>query len=162
MNLKYMAAVLIFLIDQLVKSWIRSMPNGHVFYRCPPLFEFISSTNTGAAFSLFSGNPLLLAAVSVLILGFLLVYFRKTMNLTLCAQYALACLLGGALGNLWDRVFLGGVTDYIRILLFRFPVFNLADIAITLSVAVLLMMTVTNRLEVCTGENNGRKTESHR
>lgn len=53
---------------------------------------------------------------------------------------SLSVLLGGGIGNLIDRVIWGGVTDYIRLLFIRFPVFNFADICITVSVAVLSVL----------------------
>ena len=53
---------------------------------------------------------------------------------------SLSVLLGGGIGNLIDRVIWGGVTDYIRLLFIRFPVFNFADICITVSVAVLFVL----------------------
>ena len=59
------------------------------------------------------------------------------------------------MGNLIDRIAYAGVTDYIRLLLFDFPIFNLADMAITGSIAVLLILLLTGRLEETTGEKDG-------
>ena len=155
MCIRILVFALVFAADQLIKHFIRMMPDGYVFFRIDPLFEIVSCTNTGAAFSLLSGHPLLLAVLSLIIALLLSVYIKRTMHLNAGAKTALACLLGGGLGNLWDRLFLGGVTDYIRLLFFRFPVFNLADIAVTLSVGTLVYMTLTNQIEIHTGDTNG-------
>ena len=64
-------------------------------------------------------------------------------------------MIGGGVGNLIDRIAYAGVTDYIRLLLFDFPIFNLADMAITGSIAVLLILLLTGRLEETTGEKDG-------
>ena len=68
----------------------------------------------------------------------------------------LACLflIGGGLGNLVDRILFGGVTDYIRLLFVRFPIFNFADVMITCSVFVLILLMMTNRLEESAGEKH--------
>ena len=59
----------------------------------------------------------------------------------------LSVLVGAGAGNLLDRILFGGVTDYIRLLWIPFPVFNLADICITVSVAVLSYCIITGRLD---------------
>jgi len=143
------------LADQLIKNAVRSMPQGYAFLRIPGLVEFIHSTNTGAAFSIFSGNAGYLAVVSAVLLFVLGIFLCRSLSLTMPAQIAFSCLIGGGIGNLIDRVIYGSVTDYIRLLPIRFPVFNLADIAITVSVSSLLLMMLTRRLEVQTGEMYG-------
>ena len=77
------------------------------------------------------------------------------MRLTRTAQTAICCMIGGGVGNLIDRIVYAGVTDYIRLLLFDFPVFNLADIAITGSGVVLLILILMGKLEQTTGEEHG-------
>ena len=119
-------------LDQAIKAGIRKMPVHTVFYEIPGVFALTHSVNTGAAFSLFSGRPILLAVVSAV---------------TGAAWMSFACLLGGGIGNLFDRVFFSGVTDYIVLQFVDFPIFNLADMAITGSVGVLLLLLLTNTLE---------------
>ena len=133
--------------DQAVKAIIRSFPEGTVLLRLEPLVEITHCVNTGAAFSMLSGRTVLLSVVSALLLAAVAVFVCRSMRLTRAGRLAFACLLGGGIGNLIDRVLLGGVTDYIRLLLFRFPVFNLADIAITMSIAVLMLLLLRGRLE---------------
>ena len=133
--------------DQAVKAIIRQFPEGAVLLRLEPFLEITHCVNTGAAFSMLSGRTALLSVVSALLLAAVSVIIWRSMCLTRAGYLAFACLLGGGIGNLIDRMLLGGVTDYIRLLLFRFPVFNLADIAITMSIAVLMLLLLRGRRE---------------
>ena len=142
-------------LDQAIKSLIRLTPVGSTLFEVPGVFSLTHSINTGAAFSLFSGRPMLLAILSIGLLAAIIFYARKSLRLTKPARVALACMLGGGIGNQMDRVFLSGVTDYIRLLFIDFPVFNLADMAITLSVMLLLFLLLTDALEETTEEKHG-------
>ena len=93
--------------------------------------------------------------ISVILLVVLGVFLYRSLALSPAAQIAFSCLIGGGIGNLIDRVLYGSVTDYIRLIPIRFPVFNLADIAITTSVSALLLMILIGRLEIRTGETHG-------
>ena len=134
--------------DQAVKAYIRHRMQGQTLFEIPGIVAITPSFNTGAAFSLLTGQPVFLAVASVVLLLAISFYASRTMHLTRAAQTAFCCMIGGGAGNLIDRMVFGGVTDYIRLLLFHFPVFNLADMAITGSIAVLLILLLTGRLEV--------------
>lgn len=140
--------------DQLFKMLIRSFPVGTVVLRLHPVAEITHCVNRGAAFSMFSDHPVLLAVCSFLLICLMLYIAFCLMSLTKAGRLSVAVLLGGGVGNLIDRLAFGGVTDYIRVLFVRFPVFNLADIAITLSVAALILLLLTGKLEN-TGEKYG-------
>ena len=139
-------------IDQLIKLFIRSIPLGVVVFRLPPLLEITHCINTGAAFSLFSGHTALLAVGSAMLIYIITYVFFSSFRLSAAGRAAYAVLLGGGIGNLVDRLLLGGVTDYIRLLFIHFPVFNFADIAITGSAAILMVLMFTDRLEIKAGE----------
>lgn len=142
-------------LDQLVKTWVRAQPLGAALCTLPGVLEIVPSRNTGAAFSLLSGHTAALAVFSAVLLVLLCTYVRRVLHLTRAADMALYVLIGGGVGNLLDRAFYGGVTDYIRLLLFNFPIFNLADVAITASVAVLIGLLLTGKLEKYRGEGHG-------
>jgi signal peptidase II len=92
--------------------------------------------NSGVAFGLASGGGALLIALSVAALTFVAVLFAR--NPARPRMWlAVGLLAGGAIGNLIDRVRAGAVTDYIDVL--SWPPFNLADVAITLGVLVLVL-----------------------
>lgn len=141
--------------DQAIKASIRRLPTGQTVFEIPGLVAVTPSFNTGAAFSLLSGRPLLLAAVSAALLLALCIYAARSIRLTRAAETALCVLIGGGVGNLIDRILYAGVTDYIRLLPFEFPIFNLADMAVTGSIAVLIILLFMGKLENTAGEEDG-------
>ena len=106
------------------------------------LLSFEYRPNTGAAFSMFSGNViwLILFTTVVLIVGLFLFFKFRNKNWF----FNIACILifGGALGNLWDRVFLGYVRDFIRFDFVEFAIFNFADICLNIGVALLIVWMI--------------------
>lgn len=156
MNVKHIAIpFMVAIADQSLKALVRQYPVGHVFYRLNGIVEFTHASNVGAAFSLFSGQTLFLLVVSAGLLSGIVVFAFFSMRLTKPAKTAVLFLLGGGVGNLIDRVFFSCVTDYIRLMFIRFPIFNLADIAITSSVACLIWLSLNDRLEEETKEIHG-------
>ncbi len=140
-------ALLIAAADQLIKAYVREIPVGETVFEISGVVSLTHCVNTGAAFSILAGHTFLLAAFSLTLLVAVWIYAATRMNLTVPARIAIACMIGGGLGNLLDRLFRFGVTDYIRLQFIDFPVFNLADIAITGSIAVLLILLATDTLE---------------
>ncbi|MGM9936382.1 MAG: signal peptidase II [Candidatus Ornithomonoglobus sp.] len=125
------AAAVITLLDQLMKLRIlRNYTPGTVFGGIPGVADFLYVKNTGAAFSILSGNTSVLSIISVLFCIAVIVYWviKKPSHPMLCLAAAL--LFAGALGNAVDRVAYGFVVDFIAIKWFSFPVFNIADMAI--------------------------------
>lgn len=91
--------------------------------------------NTGAAFSIFSGKTMYLALftlVVVVALTFFLISQKKKNTDKKMYLYSIAMMIGGAIGNMIDRFFLGYVVDFIDFTLINFAVFNVADIFITI------------------------------
>lgn len=129
--------IAVLVVDQATKAYVRaSMTVGQSHPVVPDLFWFTRVQNEGAAFGLFAGRQWLLAliaAVVVVVIGYVLV--RKAPQSTR-ANVSLALISAGAVGNLIDRVVLGSVTDFFD--LGWFPVFNVADIALDVGVALLV------------------------
>ncbi|OGS12765.1 MAG: signal peptidase II [Elusimicrobia bacterium RIFOXYA2_FULL_58_8] len=136
MKLVSPAAVLaVFVLDRLTKAWTLE----HLFSRSItvlPFFRLTYAENTGVAFGMFHGNNLFFVAVSVVLVAALLYFRRRIRDLGLAAEAGLALVLGGALGNLYDRLAYGFVVDFFDFSFFP-AVFNVADSAITAG-AVLL------------------------
>ena len=151
----WMIPLVVIGIDQWIKHGVRCLSNGVPFFRISGILELVPSFNTGAAFSLLHGHNAVLIMLSIVLLAFLCLYTKKTLRLTKGARVSCLCLLSGGIGNLIDRILYGGVTDYIRLLFINFPIFNLADIVITCSVLVLILLTLTNRLEDTSGDRHG-------
>jgi signal peptidase II len=130
------------LADQLTKAWASDHlagTGGRPFI--PGLLELTYTTNTGAAFSLFSGSSRLLGLVSLAVaLGVVVWIWRQPRTAhSLARGLALGLLLGGAVGNGVDRWRLGAVVDFLALVPVSFPVFNLADVAINLAVLCFLI-----------------------
>lgn len=140
-------AALLAAADQALKALIRTHPQGAVLFSVPSILEITHRANTGAAFSLLAGNPLLVTLLSAALLAGLCAVMLRVLHPTRTARIALAFVIGGGAGNLIDRLAFGEVTDYVRLLFIRFPVFNLADVCITGGVVLLMLLALTGRLE---------------
>ena len=102
----------------------------------PPFFNIIYTKNLGVSFSLFYNNhklgPWILGFVSLAIIIFITLILKKESKIR--SKIALSCVIGGALGNLFDRFYYGGVIDFLDFHFFKYhwPAFNIADMAIVL------------------------------
>ena len=107
------------------------------------------------AFSLLSGHPWLLGGLSLLILaaGFILLRKKEIPRLPFIGLMLMA---GGAAGNMTDRFLRGYVTDMIEPLFVRFPVFNLADTAITVGCALTALWLVFSKTPPAAGADSGK------
>ncbi len=124
-------------------QWSKRQASAHLAYREPVhvVGEFVRLTyarNSGIAFSLFAGRGLPLWIFSLVAVVAVVALFARHAHLAPGRQLALACILGGAIGNLIDRVSTGLVVDFILLSWGRheFPVFNVADIAVTSGVTL--------------------------
>ncbi len=132
-------AAVVLSLDQVSKHLVLSrLPVGGAWNPIPvlqPFFTITHVTNTGAAFGLFQDWGTLFAIIAVLVVIGMVVFYRYLPPDAMRLRVSLGLQLGGALGNLVDRVRLGTVVDFID---FKFwPVFNLADTAIVCGVSIL-------------------------
>ena len=150
--LSIIIAAVFFFSDFFVKRYIlANISVGETFGRFTSLFDFTYVQNTGAAFSIMSGKMGILSLVSVAFCVGVVVYWilKKPTQKLFCVS--LAMIFGGALGNAIDRIFYGFVVDFIETTFIDFPVFNIADIGITVGVALLMIHFIFFDKE----ENNG-------
>ena len=126
-------AVLIIIADQAVKYLVVSGMNVG-----DTAFSILNIQNKGAAFSLLSGKLSLLSIISVAFCICAVIYWikKKPTHPLLCTSITM--MFAGAFGNAIDRIFRGFVIDYIQTSFINFPVFNIADIGITVG-AILLV-----------------------
>ena len=138
------------LVDQWTKAWIDT--NMRLYETrpiLPGLFELQYVRNTGAAFGFLSGShadfriPFFIG-ISVVAIGVILYLFSKLEGSEWMAAVSLSLILGGAVGNLIDRIRLGEVIDFLLLHYrkFQWPAFNVADMAITAGVFLLLFRMV--------------------
>lgn len=132
-----LTAALIFIIDRLTKIWAQNaIPLGGSHPVISNIFYLTLVHNKGVAFGLFSGMPLLvfISVLFIVVIAFVFAKYSKEAT-GLANRLSIGFLLGGALGNLYDRVVFGHVVDFLD---FRiWPVFNAADSAITVGAVIL-------------------------
>lgn len=146
----FAAAAAVVVLDQATKALVLgSLQHGEA-RALAPFFNLVLVTNKGAAFSLFASasgwqTPFFIAValIAVGVVGWMIM--RDPGKRVLCA--GLALILGGALGNLWDRIALGHVVDFLDFHAFgeHFPAFNVADSAITVGAAILILESFMHR-----------------
>ena len=127
-------------IDQLTKLWVITGLLDRVITVIPGVLDFEYVKNTGAAFGWFSEGTAILAALSVvmsIVIIFVLIKYRKSEGRFFAIS--LAMILGGAIGNLIDRVARGYVVDFIEPTFVNFAVFNVADCFVTIGTACIVI-----------------------
>ncbi|MBI1897207.1 MAG: signal peptidase II [Acidobacteria bacterium] len=143
-------AVAVFVLDRVTKVLIeRSVSAWESLHIIPGFFDIVHTKNRGAAFGMFADGSselrtILLIGVSLAVLLFVaLLLFRPARGVvaTRLTLVGLSLVLGGALGNLYDRILNGMVTDFLEFYVgeYRFAAFNVADSAITTGAALLIL-----------------------
>ena len=132
-------AIVFFLIlaDQAIKFLVVSlMELGESIPVFAGIFHITYIENPGAAFGLFANQRLVFIVAGLLVIAAACLMYRRLMSEKAIIRWGVALLLGGAVGNLIDRLRIGGVIDFLD---FRiWPVFNIADIGICVGVALLM------------------------
>jgi signal peptidase II len=139
----------LFTLDQLTKWLVRqNIPYGAEIPIIPGFFSLVHASNTGAAFSLFTGNNfffigLALAALAVVV--FLLIRDSRAskteQRLNNITKISFGLLASGILGNVTDRIFRGAVTDFLHFYIseYSWPSFNVADSCICIAAGLLIL-----------------------
>jgi signal peptidase II len=141
--------VAVLVLDRITKLYIQH--NFSLFDMVvviPNVFNIVHAENPGAAFSMLADAPLavrravlvLLSGAVMVTIGFMLFRNRGQLE-SMATVTGLALVLGGALGNFWDRVIVGTVTDFIQVFLgsYEYPSFNVADSAIFCGAVLLIL-----------------------
>jgi len=142
-------SVIIFIIDQIVKLIVGFTLNLNTSATIIKNFFFISNVhNYGAAFSILYGNRFFLVIVSIIALVFVYYFLLKNKSFSWMDISIYSLLIGGILGNLFDRIIYGYVVDYLDFYIFgyNFPIFNIADICIVCSVFLIIIDTLRGGL----------------
>ncbi|HEX4783956.1 MAG TPA: signal peptidase II [Candidatus Sulfotelmatobacter sp.] len=146
-SIHFLLALLIVLLDR----WTKRLVAAHIamyshIQIIPGFFRLTHTENTGAAFSLFADSPshwktmLLIGFSVVAMIVVSAMLWKQTRALTI-TSIALSLILGGAVGNLWDRIASGRVVDFLLFYVkqYQWPVFNLADSSIVVGAALLVI-----------------------
>jgi signal peptidase II len=139
-------AGLVILLDRLSKIWVvNNIPLYSEAAPIPalyPYFSFLHSANTGVAFGLFQGGTLIFTIIAAIAVVAIAIYSFRSGSQSWLMSVSLGLMLGGAAGNLWDRIAYGAVVDFIKIQAsdsLVWPMFNLADSAIVVGTGLLII-----------------------
>ena len=149
-NKIYYITSLVLLIDQIIKIIVNNcMRLFDEIKIIPNFFSIYYVKNTGAAFSILEDNTTLLIFITVIFILIIHKFIKKEKNFTKLSTISLGMVLGGMFGNLIDRIIHHGVIDYLSFNIFGygFPVFNFADIGITVGVSLMILDMILEKKE---------------
>ncbi len=132
-----LAALITVSMDQGLKTLLKNADQPLI----PGVVKLLGIRNTGVSFGLLAGHPEMVALVTLALI-LLAGLFLRRMRLGGLGALGAGLMLGGALGNLLDRLIYGAVVDYLKLLFMDFPVFNLADVAILLGAGLLVLEAI--------------------
>ncbi|HEX7343327.1 MAG TPA: signal peptidase II [bacterium] len=158
--------IVILILDQISKAWVRSSMALWESHRVlgDHFFRLTHVRNTGVAFGVQAGSRIFLIAFSVIASIFLIYILLKAhreqqTQYPPLVRFALALILGGAVGNLIDRIFFGYVTDFLDFdfpdfIMERWPVFNVSDSAVTVGVTLwIICIVLFSKRKQATGDS---------
>jgi signal peptidase II len=138
-------SLLVVILDQAAKQIAEAQLTPHQAVNLFPYFDWYLTYNTGAAFSFLANaggwQRWLFTVIAIVISIVIVQWVRKLPSEDTLTAASLCLILGGAIGNLIDRVYLGHVIDYIQVWLgsYPFPAFNIADASISVGAALLIL-----------------------
>jgi len=138
-------SLLVLVLDQATKIWIQDVFQPYESLEVLPFFNLVLAFNTGAAFSFLSDSGgwqrWFFIGLALLVSVVLVLWLRKLGDDERRTGWGLALVLGGAVGNVIDRIWLGHVVDFLDFYWadYHWPAFNVADMAITCGVVLLLI-----------------------
>lgn len=141
----YILSIIFLVMDQLIKILLsKAMMLNDTVVIIKDFFSITLVHNTGAAFSILSGNLFLLILIGLITVICISYYINKENNINKLYIIIYSLLFGGILGNLIDRIIHGYVIDYLSFKFgkYYFPVFNLADIFIVISAILIILSSI--------------------
>ncbi|HEX4856919.1 MAG TPA: signal peptidase II [Limnobacter sp.] len=137
-------SAMLILLDQITKLWIQSRLDLGAVVEITSFFNLVYVLNPGAAFSFLADQEgwqkHFLSAVAV-VASIIILFMMRSSSHRKFAMFCLACILGGAIGNLIDRILHGAVIDFLDFYIqtYHWPAFNVADVAITMGAVGLII-----------------------
>jgi signal peptidase II len=158
--LSFIVSILIVIADKLTKYLaVEFLMDKKPIVLINNLIELHFVKNYGAAFGIMQNQRWLFIVITIIVLLAIIIFIiRANDRLHILTKISLGSLLGGASGNLIDRIRLTYVVDFIKVdlgRLYDFPVFNIADIFIVIGTILLVLLILFDRHEVKQGVNNG-------
>lgn len=157
-NLVFILTAIIIILDQVTKfAAIKHLKHQKPIVIIEDFFQLNYVENRGAAFGILQGRRLLFLVITIIVVLVISFYLIKYYNqMTPLTRISFAMLIGGAVGNLIDRIRWGYVVDFISVKLinkYDFPVFNIADICVVLSTLFIIYLVLFDKIEI--GDKNG-------
>ncbi|WP_144509343.1 signal peptidase II [Bacillus sp. FJAT-22090] len=140
----YGLAAFVIALDQWTK-WliVQNMELGERIIFWDPYFALLSHRNRGAAWGMLQGQMSLFTIITIIVIIGIIYYFHKEAKGKPMFQVGLMMLLGGAIGNFIDRLWRNEVVDFVDVLIpiinYDFPIFNIADAALTIGVVIMIL-----------------------
>lgn len=148
MLLYYLTALIIIALDQATKYWtVQSIPYREVVEWIPGFISFTHHRNSGAAWSILEGQMLFFYIVTIIIVGVIIYYLHLYGRKDRLFGVALSLILGGAIGNFIDRLLFQYVVDMVRLEFINFPIFNVADMALTVGVGLMIVYLILDEIK---------------
>ena len=147
----YTISSILLIFDQLVKMIVRIKLNLYEELTIiPNFFSIYYLKNKGAAFSLFTNHTIFLIIIGIVAIILLDRFITKEKSLNNISKFSLGIIIGGILGNLVDRIWHNAVIDYFSFTIFgySFPVFNIADIGITIGALILIITFIVEEINI--------------
>ena len=154
--MSFIVGILIVIADQLTKYLaVKFLMNKRPIILIDHLIELHFVKNYGAAFGIMQNRRWFFIIITIFVLSAIIIFIIKNKyNLHILTKISLGALLGGAAGNLIDRIRLSYVVDFIKVdlgRLYDFPVFNIADIFIVTGTILLILLILFDKHEVKQG-----------
>lgn len=149
MVIYYIIAAIVICIDQLVKYLtVQNIPLRETVEVIPNVLSLTYHQNTGAAWSILEGQMWFFYIVTLIVVGVILYYLHTQGRQSKLFSTALSFLLAGAVGNLIDRLFHQFVVDMFQLEFIQFPIFNVADSALTIGVALMILYLIIDEIKL--------------
>ena len=157
-------ALVIIILDQVSKAIVLAqIPSGESWMPLAwlaPYARIVNWHNSGVAFGMFQGGGYIFGVLALIVSIGIIYYYPRIPHEDTLMRIAFGFMLGGALGNLIDRMRYGGnVTDFISV--GTFPVFNVADSSVTIGVCLMLLATLLESRKKEPQPSNPEKPENH-
>ncbi len=136
----YLLALVVLIVDQVTKYLVvQNIELYQVKAFLPGVLSWMYIQNTGAAWSILEGQMWFFYVITTVVIIGVLYIMQKYAKKSRLFSMGLALILAGALGNFIDRIRLGYVVDMVRVELFDFPIFNVADMSLSIGVALIIV-----------------------
>ncbi len=157
----WLTVILVVVLDQSVKAAVEVMLADGSKPFIPGLIDLVYVQNTGAAFSIGEGGGVIFVLVAIAFVAMAVIAVWRMPELPIQLVVSLGLVAGGGLGNMVDRIMKGSVTDFFATTFIDFPVFNVADICITVGIFTLFVgyLVWESRKERTSGNRGGMPHE---